>query len=760
MINKHTICCCCFIALCSQPGLAQPGPPADSNAKLEEVVVTGEKIQRSLMETTTAISVFDGEGIAAQGDRDLADMLRRAGNTTSNAEGGISIRGISQEGAGGGTGSPLISVQVDGVTLDTTSQSGASAELFDVAQVEVLRGAQSTSQGRNSLAGAVVVSTREPGREWEGHVRMIVTEHDAGNFAFAGGGPLSESVAFRLIGIADRDDGFITHMPGGNPNFDRTEEQMAKLKLAYEPTFLDGFDSLLTVSKDRRDGQPGYNIERGVAGSDPDQRRTSTVNERTRSLVETELVSWRNRYEINPQLTVTSITAYMSTHQDYLRDYDGLEDDGGYNVILNDGRNLTQELRLNFTDIGPYTGVVGLYTGRFKTENYTLSDGITVPSSYLLGVPPQADFLYAEIDFVSEEFTDARNIALFGEVDIALPLNLTATLGLRYDRERLDARNRFDSLRGEAFFNAPGGLQSLPLLGEPLYDLLELAFSQQQGIDILPLLIASGAAPATSGLQGGETEYSALLPKAALRYDFNDQWSTFISYAEAYRAGGVDVDSSSGEVFPFDPEYTYNYEIGLRGDLPERGLQLAANLFYIEWEDQQVPVLRGLFFNTENAANSELYGADLSLTWQPVEALTLNGSFGWVQTEFLNYTAEGEDYSGNEFIFAPDFTGSLGAVLRLGGWMASANVSHREHSFTRPSNIEDEYSEGRTLVDARLGWEGDHLSAYLFGKNLTDEDYITETYQFREGYIGAASPRGYAAYGRPRELGVQLELRY
>lgn len=740
--------------------LSQEQSQNSAGPNLEEIIVRGEKIERSMMETTTAISVFDAENIGAQGDRDLSDMLRRAGNATSNEEGKVSIRGISQQGAGGGTGSPLISVQIDGVTLDATSQNGASAELFDIAQVEVLRGAQSSSQGRNSLAGAIVLSTRDPSREWDAHMRLIATEHEAGGVAFAGGGPLSDSFAFRITGIANQDNGFVTHEPDGDDSFAYKEDQLLRLKLAYEPSYIAGFDSLLTVSSDKKDGQPTYNIEKGVAGSDPSQRRTSTVNEQTRDLVESDLVSWRNRYKFSENYTLTSITAYMSTFQDYLRDFDGTEEDGGTNPVTNDGENITQELRFNFTNIGRYTGVIGLYAGRFKRDNNVLSEDMIVPFSDIAGTPPEADFLYAQLDFVSREYTDAKNIALFSEVDIDLPGDFTATLGLRYDKETLDAKSRYDAIQGDAYFMAPTGLQSIPLGGEQLAAILDTVFSQLPGINILPILTATGVAPSTTGLQGGETEYSALLPKAALRYDINDNWSVFTSYSKAYRAGGVDVDSSNGEVFPYDPEYTDNYEIGVRGELLDHNLQISANVFYIQWEDQQIPVLRGLFFATENAANSELYGTDLSLAWRPWELLTLTSSLGWAHTEFLDYEAAGEDYSGNAFIFAPEFTGSLGAVFRWGSWIASANISHREKSYTRPSNEEDEISEARTLFDMRIGWDSEHLSAYMFGKNLTDEDYITETYQFREGYIGASTPRGYAAYGRPRELGIQLEWRY
>ena len=103
--------------------LSQTEAPASaerdaSAVQLDTVVVRGEKLGRRLSETTTSVSVYSGKNIEDQGDANLGDLLRRAANTTANEEGNLSIRGIGQAGAGGGTGAPLISVQVDGVTLD------------------------------------------------------------------------------------------------------------------------------------------------------------------------------------------------------------------------------------------------------------------------------------------------------------------------------------------------------------------------------------------------------------------------------------------------------------------------------------------------------------------------------------------------------------------------------------------------------------------------------------------------------------------
>lgn len=739
------------------------GPEA-SPVQLEAVMVRGEKLGRTLSETTTSVSVFSGRNIDDQGDGSLGELLRRAANTTANEEGNLSIRGVSQTGAAGAGGPPLISVQVDGVTLDATSQQGALEDLFDVDQVEILRGAQSTSQGRNALAGAVVVTTREPTREWELRTRAILAQRDGREVDIAGGGPLSESFAFRLGGSFENDDGFITHQPDGNRDFARAQKSLLRGKLAFTPQGWQGFDSLFTLSVNRADGQPDYNQESGEAGSDPAQRRTSTVNEPTRDLVRSGQASWRNRLQVGEGLSLTAITATQRGKQNYLRDFDGLAEDGGDNDGFSHGSNVTQELRLNLKNLGRFTGVVGVYGGRFKEDTAFYTDDITVTADEIgvPSVPVVGDAAGVGLDFFSLSATDARNIAGFTEFDVALPWRLTATLGLRYDSERLTSLNYAVTTRGDAAVVVPGGV---PLAGDVLAAL--------PGISLLPLLQAGGIAPSSNGLQRGRTRYSALLPKAGLRWAVTPQWSVFASYAEAYRAGGVDVDTTNGQSLPYDPEYTSTYEIGARGDYAR--FDVAVNAFYTDWRDQQIPVLRGQFFVTQNAARSRLFGGETSLGWLALSTLRLQLSAGVVDTRFIDYRIGEDDptpiigtmatdYSGNRFIFAPRFTGSLGAVWRpravARGLMVAANYAQRSRSFTTPANRESERSESRSVLDGRIGWEQGWFRGYVFGKNLLDDDRVTETYQFPNGYPGAGSARGYAAYSVPRTLGVQLEARF
>lgn len=741
----------------------QPAPVAPeqnvSAVQLDAVVVKGEKLGRKLSETATSVSVFNARNIDDQGDGSLGELLRRAANTSAQEEGNLSIRGVSQTGADGAIGAPLISVQVDGVTLDKTSQQGALEGLFDVDQVEILRGAQSTSQGRNALAGAVVVSTREPTREWELRTRAIFAQRDGRELGIAGGGPLSESFAFRLGGSFENDDGFITHQPDGDRDFARAQKSLLRGKLAFTPSGWRGFDSLLTVSANRSTGQPDYNQESGEAGSDPAQRRTSTVNEPTGDLVRSGQASWRNRLPLGDRMSLTATTAYQRGKQNYLRDFDGLAEDGGDNDGFTHGSNVTQELRLNLKNVGRFTGVVGFYGGRFKQDVSFFTDDIFVTADEIgaPSVPVAGDLVGVGLDFFSLSSTDARNLAGFTEFDIALPWRLTATLGLRYDRETLDSRNLAVTTRSDAEVATPGGLQIVPL----------------PAVSVLPVLIAGGIVPSSNGEQRGRTRYSALLPKAGLRWAVTPQWSVFASYAEAYRAGGVAVDTTNGQQLPFDPEYTTNYEVGARGD--HARFDFALNAFYTDWRDQQVLELRGQFFVTRNAARSRLFGGEATMGWRPLPGLRTQLALGLVDTKFIDYRV-GEDsdtpvvgttatdYSGNRFIFAPRFTGSLGAVWRPRGWarglMVSGNYSQKSRAFSTAANRESERSESRSVLDARVGWEQGWFRGYVFGKNLTDDDRVTETYQFPNGYPGAGTPRGYASYSVPRALGVQVEARF
>lgn len=694
----------------AEPASSDEAPAAEHSLDLGTMVVSGEKIQRTAMESTTSASIHNAEDIERNGDESLGDLLRRVANANFNEEGRVSIRGISQNGAANGTGAPLISVQVDGVTLDRNSQQSSVSTLFDVEQVEILRGAQSTSQGRNALGGAMIVRTKEPTWVWDSVARAGLGSRNAFELGYAGGGPITNSLAFRISGLVNKDDGYITHLPTNDDEYAKSRTEVGRFKLAWAPMGLPGLSSRLGISKSKVHGKRVYNVEPGEAASDPQYFRTNSMNDPAYNDVDSRTGSWETVYDFG-DVQLTAVTGWMDSAQDYLLDYDGLEYDDGALDVAYRGENVTQEIRLNLSNPEVYSGVIGVYGGRFDTSQLIEAEDV-----------PYVESPRIEADYEQEIVQRADNIALFAEFDIELPWSLTATLGLRYDREELDSRDRFETTSAES-----------------------------GGLNVLPLVLASGQTPDTNGFQGAVTTYDALLPKAGLRAAITEQWSIFVTYNEAYRAGGVDVDTQSGEAVAYDPEYTKNYEVGTRLQLSDLGVSLSANAYYVEWEDQQVPVLSGSFFITQNAANSRLYGAETSMRWAATDTLSLDLVAGYAHTEFLEFVQNGEDYSGNEFVYAPKHTGSIGMNWTPSEQFSSTvSYSHTGMSFTQPDNLDSERGDERQLLDARMAWTRGHWRLSFVGKNLLDEDYVSYSFQYPNGVPGDSGPRGYATYGRPR----------
>lgn len=187
-------------------------PNADEQSTaVEAVIVTGEKSSRTLQQTITSVAVTTAAKIERENIQTLYDVVNRTANMSETyGKTGFTIRGISNSNvSGGGTGG-LSTVYVDGAALPEQAVFSGPLEMWDIAQVEVLRGPQSTLQGRNSLAGAVIIRSTDPTFDYGFRARATVASGDERSIAFAGGGPLvAEQMAFRLAAEKKDSDGFL-----------------------------------------------------------------------------------------------------------------------------------------------------------------------------------------------------------------------------------------------------------------------------------------------------------------------------------------------------------------------------------------------------------------------------------------------------------------------------------------------------------------------------------------------------------------------
>ncbi|NEP63471.1 MAG: TonB-dependent receptor, partial [Symploca sp. SIO2G7] len=355
------------------------------------------------------------------------------------------------------------------------------------------------------------------------------------------------------------------------------------------------------------------------------------------------------------------------------------------------------------------------------------------------------------VEFDRKNEIDIRNWALFGQVDYDITDRLQVSVGLRYDREEIE-QSVFDSTFVPPF----------PPVGDPLLD----------------QIIAGAAAQfsETIDFDNVENDFDAFLPKAVLTYDWNQNVSTSLSYQRGYRAGGLSVNlfraalappgsdqislEQAGIVNRFDPEFTNNYEFAFRSNWLDNRMSLNANVFYIDYTDQQINVAissNPLDRLTDNVGESELYGFEVELSVVPVPGLEIDWNLGYTDTEFTDggqllddVIGGGADLTGNEFSFAPKITTSLQARYEwLSGWFVNGRVRYSDEAFAQPSNDPSAINDSFTVLDLIAGYEADTWRGELFLTNATDEEYLT--FNPVDPAIGAI-----AVAGDPRVLGARV----
>jgi len=342
------------------------------------------------------------------------------------------------------------------------------------------------------------------------------------------------------------------------------------------------------------------------------------------------------------------------------------------------------------------------------------SDIVIDAASVGFPAPPGAISVTQNTQFKLE----TENIAVFGEAEYALTSQLGLIFGGRYDYEE------------QTFSSTVNSAASVP--------------------------VPPGTLPPSQSLKTS-TNYDAFLPKLGLVYDWTPDVSTSFTVQRGYRAGGSQQNTLTGVISEFDPEFTWNYELGFRSLLLDGRLTANANIFYTDWEDQQVnvqgPSGLSIDFQTVNAGKSQLYGGEFMLEYRPTPKWDLFASVGYTKTEFEEFIDNGVDLSGNEFPNAPEWTAAAGISHFFdSGWEAHTDVSFTDSSFSFADNNPATSADSRFLVNARIGYRQDNWAVFAYVRNLLDEDYVTQATESAAGRVGLNTAK--VRTGEPRTVGV------
>lgn len=655
----------------SNTAMLKAAPSAGDAYMLPPITVYGEKVERSYLDTYTSVGIVTAEDLEDYNIGDTADAFDRMGNVRWFQDGGNSgfmIRGLNADGVTQPSNSAsLISVVVDGVTQSPEGLKRGSRGLWDVEQMEVLRGPQSSLQGRNALAGAVIVKTKDPTYEPEALARVIYGSSDRKEAAFAVSGPIIEDqLAVRLAGETRRMTSDIEFTDSVNEPLGEDEYNNFRGKVLIEPEAADGLKVLLTAART-------YDAPTAAPVSDPFFDRVLTSPGLTTEFREMTLYNYAAdmSYEFDSGVILRSVSAYNDT------DLEVKSAPSSAPLFVRDEHrkdgDFTQELRLELgEETDGLSGVAGAFYGNFSQETDTFISGFD-PVGGIFVTVQDGTFL-----------NETETMAAYFDARYRFMERLSLIAGLRYQHD--EVRNKADiaSTFGPTISDRSTEFDVfLPTAG--------LAFD----IDDEQTLTAT----ARRGYRQGFTQVLVGTPDTVVEVEPEFVWT----YELAYRFESPENRLTLGaNIF-------YNDYTDQQIDIPD-------------------PVLAPLS-NTRNAGESESYGAEIEGRYDFGNGLNAFGSLGVVKTElndFEDASCAGGSCSGNEYPEAPEITASLGGVYRHStGFFGSASASYTDTYFTDVDNSAALRIEDRVLVDTKLGFEAEHFSVALYCNNLFDEDYIT-----------------------------------
>ena len=341
------------------------------------------------------------------------------------------------------------------------------------------------------------------------------------------------------------------------------------------------------------------------------------------------------------EIKIEAITAYQFT--DLTRSGDDFDfSPADILEIVSDNANIStisQEIRLSSNTKSKLDWIGGMYLYSVSNESDRRTrNGADNAFNPELSPEDAAQYPY---DQLADAEIGQMGLSLFGQATYQLTDKLTATAGLRYEIEdsSLEVNNRFEK-DGQDF--------------------------------VYPNL---RAVPAEFDKN---TEFSAVSPKFSLGYQANEHSLLFANITRGYRPGGVNEFVLDEDRATFDPEFSWNYEVGVKNMLWDNKVKLNATLFYIDYTDQQlfnVIDLTTFSIGRENIGYSKSYGVELETEFIVTKGLSLVGNLGYLKTEFTDYEYSfvqtlseapffqevAVDNKGNQQVMSPEWSGSLGA---------------------------------------------------------------------------------------------------
>jgi len=711
-------------------------------AQNESILVTARRRSESFSDVPISITAFSEDQIEAAGIERPQDFIGLTPNVTlvetqNQGTSFLTIRGISQA----RNSEPSAAILVDGVLLTNPAQ--LTQELFDIQQIEVLRGAQGAVYGRNAIGGAIVLTTREPGDEFEGRLRLGYDDGPGINAGVSAGGPLGDSDTLKYqasLSYYDT-DGWIENTYR-NEEADPYQDISLRTRLLWEPSDRLKLDARFYLSEVETQALY-YNIV-GFPSVYPDDVNVTALDVR----VNNDGINNRDLSQLALKLdydmdgtTFTSITSFDSIEEILTGDqwnFLPIEESFVFSIGFDDVAQhqfldvdtMSQEFRFTSSDDEQLRWIGGVYF--IQTDRYISTGNITDRGEGAIPVytVPRGNFPFDNSiypnSFQQTFLADSQDNfawAVFGELAYDLGDRAEIAVALRYDE---DTREN----------------------------------TTETPTAFLP------TASASSGEVRKET-WDEVQPRVTLRYQATDTTNIYGSYGRGFRSGGFNqtgvgsdpIAQAIGVVDTFDAEVADTLEFGLKSVFNDNRLSFNFSVFDTEAEGSYYFVFLAAS-STQNLGSLgavDYQGYELDLTARLTDNLDLMLGYGYTDSEIkadsphkspLTPSAVGhqaplvtEDTVNLTLQYHVPLSGGArelvvrGDYQRLGDtWWDPANTTVRD-----PVN----------LLGLRVGLQSDDWSLMLWGKNVNDVEYNTEW-----------SPGGFVFKGKPASYGIDFSKNF
>ncbi len=701
-----------------------PANEVDEISVLEEIVVTARKREESAQNVPISITALTGADLAERGIERVSDLIGTVPNLTSDGGGSVlgamGLRGIVAQTRNIGFDSGL-GVYIDGVL--TVRPNGADQELPDIATVEVLRGPQGTLFGRNTTAGAILLTTRKPNlekAELEGRVAVgNLGQKEAS--AYASTPLVDEVLGIKMAGSYAKRDGYLYNTVDGKKHNDTNRKSWRggvewkptdELDISLGGSYLKQNESLVLGQVTAADIVT-FPPSAAAYFSDP-----YTVAFDGPDALERRL--WMTNLNINWQLndyTLTSITAYGDNRTRAAVDNDSTPFPISTSDFRDGAKQFTQELRIASPTSGSFDYLAGIFYLHQKADSYRVTTTFGPPTA-----PPPSQFL----GFITDSSTLATDAyALFGSFNWRLVDKWTLSGGMRYGSEKKSVE-----------------------------------FSQSN-TTFIPLTGPFSLPNVAVDLSRKDSDVSGNL---AISYQAFETGRLYASVARGIKSGGYNPDIVGSADISFEPEKATSYEAGLKSDLLDRRLRINTAVFYTDYKEMQVSSLVGAAFQIRNAGAAKIKGLELEVAAKPASKVELNLGVGYTDAKFTRFpNCFGiESCEDNRLPFVPRWTASAAVQYHQpvgqGSINANLDANYRSSIYYEASNDPTGLMPGYTLVNARLGYltnvDRSNWGLTLFAKNLFDKRYFDSSF-----YLAPFNER-LVRYAPPRTYGIEATYKY